>query len=111
MKNLIAHATDLNLTSLTEVLQQAFDPELRNGYAHGDYIIYDGEIRLRRRYKGGLPRTVNQEEFLLALNKAIVFFESRWRQPEPVHRCLCATHRGDGQPKRQRTPQSDYHCL
>jgi hypothetical protein len=79
MRDLLGHASDLGFTDLCGIIAEAFNPDLRNGYAHADYIIWYGDIRLRRRH-GGQPRTVPQEEFTLYLNKAIAFFETLWSQ-------------------------------
>ena len=70
MQNLLGHASDVGFADLCEIITEAFDPDLRNGYAHGDYILWNGDIRLRRRY-GGELRVVLQEDFVLSLNKAM----------------------------------------
>ena len=54
MKDILGHADDLGLESLKELILETFDPELRNGYAHADYIIWSDGIRLRKR-NGGYP--------------------------------------------------------
>lgn len=74
MKDLIGHADELGLDGFKECLLEAFDPDLRNGYAHADYIVWDDGIRLRNR-NGGSPRLVKYEEFAEKLNFAIVFFQ------------------------------------
>ena len=33
------HAATLGLSELAEVFRDAFDPDIRNAYAHADYII------------------------------------------------------------------------
>jgi hypothetical protein len=74
MKDLIGHADELGLTELKSVLLEAFDPDLRNGYAHADYIIWGDGIRLRKR-NGGHPRVVTFEEFSGKLDRALAFFD------------------------------------
>ena len=75
MKDILGHADDLGLESLKELILETFDPELRNGYAHADYIIWSDGIRLRKR-NGGYPSIVPFDEFDSKLNKAIMFFQS-----------------------------------
>jgi hypothetical protein len=43
MKNLAEHAYRLGFTELSEIFRDAFDSDLRNGYAHADYIIWNEE--------------------------------------------------------------------
>ncbi len=47
---------------LSEVLRDAFDPDIRNGYAHADYIIWGDGLRLRRQ-AGGFPKIIKWDEF------------------------------------------------
>ena len=75
MKDLLGHAQELNLQGLNAVIIETFDPDLRNGYAHADYIIWNDGIRLRKR-NGGRPSVVSFEDFTLKLNKAIMFFQT-----------------------------------
>jgi hypothetical protein len=79
MRDLLGHARTLGFSDLCAVITEAFDPDLRNGYAHADYVIWNNDIRLAKR-NGGNPRTVTQQEFVIRLNKAIVFFKELWRQ-------------------------------
>jgi hypothetical protein len=74
MKDLLGHAGELKLEKLQKAILEAFDPELRNGYAHADYVIWTDGIRLRHR-NGGQPRIVGFAEFTERLNKALTFFE------------------------------------
>jgi hypothetical protein len=66
---------ELGFDKLKSVIIETFDPELRNGYAHADYIIWQDGIRLRKR-NGGHPTVVSFEEFTFKLNKTISFFET-----------------------------------
>ena len=75
MKDILGHADDLGLEKLKALVLETFDPELRNGYAHADYIVWTDGIRLRKR-NGGHPSIVTFDEFEIKLNKAIVFFQS-----------------------------------
>lgn len=51
----------------------AFDSDIRNGYAHADYIIWSDGIRLRKR-NGGFPRIVTWQEFNALFERGINFF-------------------------------------
>lgn len=73
MKNLAEHAYRLGFTDLSEVFRDAFDSDLRNGYAHADYILWNDGIRLRKR-NGGTPRIVSWDEFNGLLEKGINFY-------------------------------------
>ena len=75
MKDLLGHAHELGLQRFKAVITETFDPDLRNGYAHADYIIWNDGIRLRKR-NGGYPSVVSFDDFTLKLNKAITFFQT-----------------------------------
>jgi hypothetical protein len=62
MKDLIGHASELGLSELAEVFNEAFDPDVRNAIAHADYILWSDGLRLSRR-NGGWPRVISWEEF------------------------------------------------
>lgn len=72
MKDLIGHARSLGLTGLEDIILETFDFDIRNGYAHADYVIWDDGIRLPKR-NGGTPKIVAYPEFTLRLNKSISF--------------------------------------
>jgi hypothetical protein len=74
MKDLVGHAEELDQRVFKEVLLEAFDPDIRNGYAHADYVIWNDGIRLAKR-NGGRPSIVPLDEFISKLNKAICFFQ------------------------------------
>jgi hypothetical protein len=75
MRDLLGHADEVGQDLFRDLVTETFDPDLRNGYAHADYIIRQDGIRLRRR-NGGRIRVVNYPEFHLLLNKALVFFDT-----------------------------------
>lgn len=62
LKNLIGHATSLGFTELAEVFRDAFDGDIRNGYAHADYVIWSDGLHLPKR-NGGRPRVIAWDEF------------------------------------------------
>ena len=92
MKDLLGHAQELGLNGLKAVIIETFDPDLRNGYAHADYIIWDDGIRLRKR-NGGRPSVVSFDDFTLKLNKAIRFFRT-------LKDCMMESVRSYATPKR-----------
>lgn len=73
LKDLAGHASELGMQELAEVFRDAFDSDLRNGYAHADYIIWSDGIRLRKR-NGGYPKIVTWEEFNVIFGRGINFF-------------------------------------
>jgi hypothetical protein len=73
LKDLAGHAESLGFHPLAMCFRDAFDPDLRNGYAHADYVIWSDGIRLRKR-NGGYPRKVSWEEFNYRFERGINFF-------------------------------------
>jgi hypothetical protein len=73
LRYLSGNAKNLGFGELAEVFRDAFDADLRNGYAHADYVIWDDGVRLPKR-NGGQPRTVSWPEFTALLNRGINFF-------------------------------------
>ena len=73
LKDLAGHAKNLGLHELAEVFRDAFDGDLRNGYVHADYIIWDDGIHLRKR-NGDYPRIVSWAEFQEHFDRAVNFF-------------------------------------
>lgn len=75
IRDLAGHANMIGFGSLAEVFRDAFDGDLRNGYAHADYIVWDDGIRLSRR-NGGNPKIVTWVEFHHRFERAINFFNN-----------------------------------
>lgn len=73
LKDLAGHADTLDFHELAEIFRDAFDPDIRNGYAHADYIIWSDGIRLRKR-NGGFPRVILWQEFQSIFDRGINFF-------------------------------------
>jgi hypothetical protein len=73
LRNLAGHAETIGFHELAEVFRDAFDPDLRNGYAHADYIVWNDGIRLRKR-NGGFPKIVSYAEFQARFDRGITFF-------------------------------------
>lgn len=96
MKDLIGHAEELGLDELVALILETFDPDIRNGYAHADYIIWKDGIRLRKR-NGGQSSIVSVDTFLSKLNKAIIFFETIREVSQEFIRTYCPPKKVFGQ--------------
>ena len=73
LKDLAGHAKTLGFDELAEVFRDAFDPDIRNGYAHADYVIWHDGLRLPKR-NGGYPKRVPWEEFNTIIDRGVNFF-------------------------------------
>ena len=73
LRDLAGHAASLALSDLAEVFRDAFDPDIRNAYAHADYVIWKDGLRLRKR-NGGFPRKVPWPEFQARFDRGINIF-------------------------------------
>ncbi len=73
LRDLSGHASTLGFNELSEVFRDAFDPDLRNGYAHADYIVWEDGIRLPKR-NGGYASCVPWEKFHFLFERGINFF-------------------------------------
>lgn len=73
LRDLAGHSKNLGLDALAEVFRDSFDADLRNGYAHADYIVWDDGIHLRKR-NGGYPKLVSWPEFNGHFQRGINFF-------------------------------------
>lgn len=73
LKDLSGHAKVLGFDELAEVFRDAFDPDVRNGYAHADYTVRNDGLRLPKR-NGGLSRCITWEEFHAIFERGINFF-------------------------------------
>jgi hypothetical protein len=73
IRDLAGHAATLGLSELAEVFRDAFDPDIRNAYAHADYVIWSDSVRLRKR-NGGFPRKVPWSEFQSRFDRGINLF-------------------------------------
>ena len=73
LRDLAGHAENLGLSELAEVFRDAFDPDIRNAYAHADYIVWKDGLRLRKR-NGGSPRKLSWAEFQARFDRGINVF-------------------------------------
>lgn len=71
--DLAGHALESGFSELAEVFRDAFDGDLRNGYSHADYVVWDDGIRLPMR-NGGVPRTVGWPEFNVLFHRGVNFY-------------------------------------
>ena len=74
-RDLVGHAKDLGFDTLADVFQDAFDPILRNAYAHANYILRADEIRIKDRASNKI-RIVPISEFNILFNKGLQFFHA-----------------------------------
>jgi hypothetical protein len=77
IQDLMGHAEEIRQPALCSILQRAFDFDIRNGYAHGDYAFFGNDLLLPKRNVGP-PRTVPLPEFGKLLNRAIGLFSALW---------------------------------
>lgn len=73
MKDLISHSIETGHPELKDLIVEAFDFDLRNGYAHADYIVWRDGVRLRKR-NGGRPRIIAFDDLVILVNRALAFF-------------------------------------
>ena len=72
-RDLVGHAESLGLSDLAHCFRDAFDPDVRNGYAHADYILWTDGLRLRRQ-AGGHPRVISWPDFTQILLRGYNFY-------------------------------------
>jgi hypothetical protein len=48
LRDLAGHSASLGLSELAEVFRDAFESDIRNAYAHADYVIWKDGLRLRK---------------------------------------------------------------
>jgi hypothetical protein len=74
-RDLVGHAKNLGFDELAEVFKESFDPELRNAYAHANYILRPNEIRIKDKATNRI-RIISIAEFNLLFNKGLQFFHA-----------------------------------
>lgn len=75
LRDLAGHSRELGMLALAEVFRDAFDADLRNGYSHADYVVWDDGIRLPRR-NGGNRKLVTWSEFAKRFGRGLAFFDT-----------------------------------
>lgn len=73
LQDLAGHAEQLGLHDLAVVFTEAFNGDIRNGYAHADYVVWSDGIRLPKR-NGGIGQIITWDEFKTLLYRAINLF-------------------------------------
>lgn len=73
-KTLASEARDIGMVRLSELLEDTFRDDIRNGIAHADYIMWNDGLRLRRR-NGGLATTLRYDGVLDAVRIGQIFFD------------------------------------
>ena len=73
-RDLVGHAKNLGFDELAEVFSEAFDSVLRNAYAHANYILRPGEIRIADKATNKI-RVIKMPEFNQVFNKGLGFFQ------------------------------------
>jgi hypothetical protein len=73
-RDLAITAKSIGMSHLSFLLENAFRDDIRNGIAHADYVLWNNELRLRRR-NGGNAGTLSLEEVSAALTRGIGFFQ------------------------------------
>lgn|GEM_PF-717918 len=74
-RDLVGHAKRLGFDELADVFKEAFDPVLRNAYAHANYILRPNEIRIKDKATNRI-RIISINEFNLLFNKGLQFFHA-----------------------------------
>lgn len=73
MQDLVGHSEALGMQNLAVVFSGLFDGEIRNAYAHADYVVWEDGIRLPKR-NGGWKRIIPFDEFSFYLTRALQYF-------------------------------------
>lgn len=66
------HAEKSGEARLAKLLEDMFDEEVRNAFSHSDYIIYEGEFRIRH----GFPKAIKLSRIEELINNALNFFQA-----------------------------------
>lgn len=73
-RDLAVDAKSIGLIALSELLENTFRDDLRNGVSHADYVIWNDGVRLRKR-NGGYAAKLSFKEVNEALTRGIGFFQ------------------------------------
>lgn len=83
IRDLAGHAENLGHHELAEVFRDAFDPDVRNGYSHADYVVWIDSVRFGVRL--GPSRELSYPQLQALLDRGVTFFEIL---AQVVHECL-----------------------
>jgi hypothetical protein len=73
-RDLAVTAKSIGMAKLSELLENAFRDDLRNGISHADYVIWDDGVRLRNR-NGGYAAKLSFDDVNDALVRGVAFFQ------------------------------------
>jgi len=74
LRSILKYCMESNAFDLVNIFQQGFDADVRNGFAHADYVIQPEGIYLGLRYKKG--RFINWEEFGMIFSKGMAVYDA-----------------------------------
>lgn len=74
LRSIITYSRENNAIDLVNIFQQGFDADVRNGFAHADYVIQPEGIYLGLRYKN--ERFVTWEEFGVIFNRGMTVYDA-----------------------------------
>jgi hypothetical protein len=75
LKDLSGHAAETGMMDLAEVFRDAFNADLRNGFAHADYVLWNDGVRLPKR-NGGHGKIFSWDDVNALLQRGIGMFET-----------------------------------
>lgn len=75
LKDLSGHAADSGMIELAEIFRDAFNADLRNGFSHADYVLWDDGVRLPKR-NGGHGKIFSWNDVNALLQRGIGMFET-----------------------------------
>jgi len=78
MKDLMGHAKIIEATDLSEVFRDLVNADIRNGFAHADYIIAHDGIRFPKR-NGGVPSLFSNDVYYAWFKRLIDFIPLMWK--------------------------------
>lgn len=73
-RDLAVAAKAVGLNRLSELLEDVFQDDIRNGISHADYVIWNDGVRLRKR-NGGYAKKLSFQDVSAAITKGVGFFQ------------------------------------
>ncbi|MCX7124157.1 MAG: hypothetical protein NTU49_00095 [Gammaproteobacteria bacterium] len=73
MKSIVGCAQNFEFRSLSSIFQEAFDPDIRNAFAHADYVLLEKKMVIHN--KCGKEKVIPLSELNILLNKGILFYK------------------------------------
>lgn len=78
IKDLVGHCSELGLDDLATVFRDVFNSDIRNAFAHADYVVENDGINLPRR-NGGIATSISWEDFDDDMACAMSMFQILWQ--------------------------------